>query len=547
MQKPESESLQAHRRVKERISRQSQKSGNPRPIIENANTNGVDKESVLESWERPIPLYRTISADPFPVEVLPPSMGKLVSDISSAINCSRDMVGVTLLTLAGGAIGNARHLAITESHIVSPCLYAVVVAPPGAAKSPPLRLLRQPFDCAECDYRMQWRESLDEWKGQGKDSRDVKPILRRCVVSNVTTESLQCILDENPRGILMIRNELSGLVAGLNQYKNGGDDRQFYLDLWDGTPIVTDRKSDRQREGVPLFVKDAFTAIIGTIQPDVISIMRQDAGRRRTYNDGFLDRFLFAYPENIPAVGEQWREVPSSSLAAWNDAVRALLSLQMLEGEPPRPHLLRLDGEGKRAWQSFTEEVAADLNSDQFPNHLKGPWVKLRAYGARLALILRCLRWACNQTPGEAVDELCEVDGESMEGAASLIRFFQSHARKVYAALGTDLRHAEAVRALKWLGNSLKSLKSLNGFRIIKRSDLHAGVWGGSLEVNSVSDIISLLMDHGYLRLQYNEIRKGPGRKPCPVYEIHPSVSDADSDNSDYSENYQTREPGEEG
>ena len=208
-------------------------------------------EARPDAWPDPVPLAETTEAPAFPLDVLPEPMRGLVEEIAWAMSCAPDLAGVALLALAGGAVGNARQLAITDTHFQSACLYAVVVAPPGMTKSPPLRLLRRPLDQAEAHYSKDYRAKMETWKESDKKDRGPRPVQTRCLVGNVTTESLQPILDENPRGVLMIRNELSGLVAGLNQYKQGGDDRQFYLDLWDGTPIINDRKSDRSREGAP--------------------------------------------------------------------------------------------------------------------------------------------------------------------------------------------------------------------------------------------------------------------------------------------------------
>jgi hypothetical protein len=80
-------------------------------------------------------------------------------------------------------------------------------------------------------------------------------------------------------------------------------------------------------------------------------------------------------------------------------------------------------------------------------------------------------------------------------------------------------------------------LNSLKEFQV-KKSDLHAGVWGGSRDVRHVDAVIDVLVRHGYMRLLLTEKREGPGRKPSPIYEIHPSVfSGSVSDNSNYSEN----------
>jgi hypothetical protein len=291
------------------------------------------EQAAPESWDPPTPLGEVPEPDPFPLDVLPAPAKQLVEEIAWAMNCAPDLAALALLSLAGGAIANSRHIAITDTHTQPPCLYAVVIAPPGAVKSPPLRLLRRPFDLMESQFRKAHKAAMEKWREADKEDRGPKPLLKRCLLSNTTTESWKVILDENPRGVLLIRNELSGLVAGLNQYKGGiGDDRQFIIDLWDGTPIIDDRKSDRLREGMPVFVLDAFTGIYGTMQPDVVWSMRSDAGRKRAgVDDGWLDRFLLSFPRDLPSMGEQWRVVSTQTRSAWEDAVNELLSLAMQE------------------------------------------------------------------------------------------------------------------------------------------------------------------------------------------------------------------------
>jgi hypothetical protein len=204
---------------------------------------------------------------------------------------------------------------------------------------------------------------------------------------------------------------------------------------------------------------------------------------------------------------------------------------------------LKLSPDGCTSWQRFTEGIAAEINQEGFPPHLRGPWVKLRAYGARLALILHCLRWAYEQGANGEKGPPDYVDRVSMDGAARLVTYFQSHARKVYAAIDADPRHREAKRALRWVANSVNSVKTVKGYRVVSKRDLHVSVWGGSIDEDEVSNIIALLVRYGWLRPLLEETRKGPGRHPSPRYEIHPSVFPNPSQNSQNC----SREPGQEG
>src|SRR5258708_39062161 len=154
----------------------------------------------------------------------------------------------------------------------------------------------------------------------------------------------------------MVRKELPALVGGLNQYKGGnGHDRQVYLNLWDGDTLTIDRKSDRSRQGGPLYVTDPCTAIVGSIQPDVLGRLRGESVRGvAPPDDGFLDRFVFSYPLELPAVGEQWREVSEEALDAWREMIEKLLGLEMVAEEGrSRPFLIRLSSCGRQEWQRF--------------------------------------------------------------------------------------------------------------------------------------------------------------------------------------------------
>src|SRR5262249_54808662 len=159
---------------------------------------------------------------------------------------------------------NARHLAITTTHTQPPCLYVAAVGPPGGGKTPALKLLRRPFDRAQQAYLDEFHRALAAWEeAEDEQDRGPKPVLRRCIASDITPESLGVALCETPRGVTLLRDDLSGLVAGLNQYRSGkGHARQVSLALWSGDTIVIDRKSDKSRHGAPLYVTAPFTAIV---------------------------------------------------------------------------------------------------------------------------------------------------------------------------------------------------------------------------------------------------------------------------------------------
>src|SRR5262249_32100944 len=156
------------------------------------------------------------------------------------------------------------------------------------------------------------------------------------------------------------------------------------------------------------------------------------------------------------------------------------------EGERSRPFFVRLTECGRRAWQRFTDQHAAEVNVEDFPPHLVGPWSKLRGYGARLALILHYLRLTCGEGDGE------EVDGESVERAARLVDYFKSHLRKVHVLMDADPHVASARRVLRWIQE--------RGIDRFSKRDAFEGLKGTFKKVADLDAVLEVVEKYGYIR-----------------------------------------------
>jgi hypothetical protein len=98
------------------------------------------------------------------------------------------------------------------------------------------------------------------------------------------------------------------------------------------------------------------------------------------------------------------------------------------------------------AWYN---RLVAQMNDDDFPQELFGPYSKLKAHCARFALIIHLLRVAC----GEAGTDQSEgdIEAEDVAGAERLCAYFQGHFGAVYLRL-QQTREDQKVEALvKWM------------------------------------------------------------------------------------------------
>jgi integrase len=89
-----------------------------------------------------------------------------------------------------------------------------------------------------------------------------QPTERRYRVNDATVEKLVELLKDNPRGLLMYRDELFGWLRNLDKIGREGD-RTFFLESWNGNGDYT---QDRIGRGT-IRVKGVCISIFGTIQP----------------------------------------------------------------------------------------------------------------------------------------------------------------------------------------------------------------------------------------------------------------------------------------
>jgi hypothetical protein len=416
------------------------------------------------------------------------------------LNCPHDLVAVPVLSAAGGAVGNSCRLQIHEGQTQGAALFLYIVARPGEGKSPAVELLMDPFLAEQGRRFHEWERKHGDWKAREKKGRGTPPKLSHCFVDDTTLEALMVTLADAPRGVLWYKDEIVSLVTAMDQYKAAGrgHDRQIILKLWAGSPIKIDRKSDPDRP--TLYIPRPFVAIAGGIQPKIIRRLRGSPGS----DDGLFDRFWGSFPQELPVIGEEWRSVSGDAAAAWANAVRSLLSLEMDNG---RPRLLTLNRAGKDAWKQFTDLHAAEMNDD-LPEYLRGLWHKLRGGCGRIALVLHLLDNACRADAGTPFAlEPGEVGAQPVERAAQVVAYLKQHAKKVYAAADMDPRVAVARAILKWAERE--------GLRTFTRRDAGRAARGTAESTEQAGAGVDLLVEHNFARLVPEEPPGGPEGSPA--------------------------------
>jgi hypothetical protein len=457
-----------------------------------------------EPWPPPIPLNETPAPPAFPLDVLPEPLRRFASEAAASVPCPPDYVAVPMLVFAGAAIGASRALEIKHGRTERPCLYAAIVGSPSCGKTPCRTFAARPLHEEQARLYEIFRRERQAHEDGVEDTP--KPKERTLYVSDITVEKLANVLQENPRGVAVDRDELTGWVRSMDQYRSGkGADRQFWLSAWSGDPVSVHRKN---QDAGPVRVAHPFVCVVGGLPPDLLTAMRGE----RAVTDGFMDRILFSYPQEYPAAGETWNCVPEECEEQWRDCLAQLRALEIVDdpARGPRPRFVRLTACGHAAWERFTNRLAADRNSDTTPDCIRAALGKMNSYGARLALIAHYLRLVTGETDGE------DVDGESMDRAAQLVSYFQGHLLRVYAAMDADPRVAAARKLLKWV-------LALDSWQFTRR-DAYRAMRGTCKTVEDINPLLSLLEKHGFIRPQLGNRDAGAGRRASPVYEANPDA-----------------------
>ena len=382
-------------------------------------------------------------APAFPTDALPKSVSRLVKEAAAAIGCPPDAIGLAALTVLGSAIGNARVLQPKKGWTEGATIYAAVIADSGEKKTAAVAIATEPSQKLQNKLNKDHEAKLDEFAREEREHeverKDAakqghpapppprRPVAERTHINDTTVEAAICILKENPRGVLLERDELVGWVKAMDQYKAGGkgSERQFWLSAWSNRPVSVDRKGQPE----PIGVLRPFVGLIGAIQPTVLAELGE--GRE----DGMLERFLFTYPEPLNSLWTE-AEVSEAAEVAYRDLYQQLRTLSMETDElgDPVEVPIAFSPEAKEVFVSAYNGHRLEMATPGFPSHLRSPWSKLEAYIVRLTLIIAACRFV-----EDGVAE--RVEQEDVLRAVLLVEYFKAQARRVFGALhGFDSR-----------------------------------------------------------------------------------------------------------
>ncbi len=339
-------------------------------------------------------------------------------------------------------------------------------------------------------------------KGGGLDLKEP-----RYFTNDPTVEKLGVLLKENPRGMLLYRDELSGWMRSLDKHGREGD-REFYLETWEGGGHHTVDRIGRGTIDTPALCLSVF----GGIQPAKLEKLVSDAIQGGVGDDGMLQRFQLAvYPEKV-----EWANVDRvPNKEAKNCAYRIFESLDRLNpaefgaciDETADIPYLHFSNEAQDLFDSWRSELemrlrASDIGCEAFESHL----AKYRSLMPSLALLFHLIDVSAGLIPPGPIPLA------ATKLAAAWCEFLEQHARKIYAvAMRPDLRAAHA------LADKISKNKIKDGDQI---RNIYRNEWSFLQTKEVVYAGLAVLEECGWARVKSIET----GGRPTDIVRLHPDL-----------------------
>ena len=396
----------------------------------------------------------------FPTHVLGPPLEQFVNETAHSTGVSKSMVAVPMMSVLGGCIGSSVKLQVKKGWTESASIFSLILANSGSGKSPALKAVTAPTKKLTKELREQYlveKSLYEEATKKGKKSNksnksddltdeDIlnmvdeavepqKPAYRRLTVQDTTVEALVPVLQQNPKGLLLVADELSQWASSIGEYKaNGkGGDADKWISLYNSTQIQVDRKSQEE----PLEVDEPHLSLTGGLQPARMDVVFKDEHK----DSGMASRFLMAMPQlnSIP----RWTdaEVSDEVVQEYETLVRTLFGL------PAGTVTLELSPEARDLWIEYYNALASHRETVMFKrgDHYEAAnLAKFQSNAARLAVILHCVEH-CHGGQDITGGMDTQMSGGTMRRALELAEWFRRERTRIKLVL-------EGVTNPKWSG-----------------------------------------------------------------------------------------------
>ncbi|MDH5325332.1 MAG: YfjI family protein [Gammaproteobacteria bacterium] len=495
-----------------------------------------------DPWLDPEPLPQGLppvnELDP---DIIPDALRPRILDISDRLQIPPDFSAAAINVLLGSIIGRQVSMqpkALDHEWLVTPNLWGAIVGRPSVMKSPSITEVMKPLNKLVTEaisehekalgtykveleiYQARQSAQKDQIKRAVKNDEDLshfrnktietadKPVLRRYKSEDPTVEKLGELLLENPNGLLVYRDELTGWLNSLEKQGREGD-RSFYLESWNGTGSFT---VDRIGRGT-LHVPSLCISLLGSIQPGPLGDYIRRAHNGGTGDDGLIQRFqMLVWPDS----SNTWKNV--DRIPDNNELQKTYEIFKRLDNINPMEigavsHFsdsiptLKFSPESQEIFNTWRQKLEKRLRDGTISSSaLEAHLAKYRSLMPSLAMIFHLVEFVSGNTTETNVGENSTIK------AAAWCEYLESHANRLYSSIADP--SMESAREL------LKRIKKHEVANQFTARDIYRNGWTKLSRSADVAAALEVLEDFGWVR---SEVIPTTGRSQNVFY-IHPSL-----------------------
>jgi hypothetical protein len=264
----------------------------------------------------------------------------------------------------------------------------------------------------------------------------------------------------------------------------------------------------------PVRIRQPFLSVLGNITPETLAELGGPRGRA----EEFLGRILFAFPDPRPRARWSDEGIAEDVLGAWAEVVGRLRARPLPGSDAgPQPEIVRFAPDAREAWAAWYDDRADEANAPGFDAADLAVEGKLVDLAGRVALVLHLLHLAADPAR-EQPGPIPPIPRRVAEGAFRLWSYFRSQHRRVHWQLSGGLGNPVARSVVDWVrrgGRAWFSVKELCDD--LRRLSGHPSDRDRALR---------WLEDRHAIRRRAEAAHAEgrPGRKPLPVYDVHPAL-----------------------
>lgn len=504
------------------------------------NRNQSGKSLTTEQWPEPSPLPEGLpTVDCLEPDMIPASIRGWLMDIADRMQIPPDFSAAAAVVALGSIIGRGCGIypKRRDDWLVVPNIWGGVIGRPSLMKTPAVTEAQRHLSRLEVEAREEYLAAehnseidkeitkitkaaiAEEIKKavKAKKEQDVQtareklagvqncePVRQRFQTQDGTTEKIGELLNQNPRGLLINRDELIGWFRSLDRDGREGD-RAFYLEAWNGNRSFTYDRIARGTLDIPALCLSVF----GAITPGPLSSYVYHANRGGNGDDGLLQRFQVMVWPDAPTEWKNIDRFPDSveKNRAWQiyKTLSGPIPCAVKEEGADIP-ALRFTPAGQDIFDTWRNELESRLRSDHgLPPSMESHLTKYRKLMPTLALIFHLVDVVDGKTTG-AVSDVSAVL------AVRWCKYLESHAGRIYGAATMP---------------GMESAKEI--IKHIRRGTVQDGVtvrelWRHGWSRLSTSDEakqgLSVLQDYDWLTIEKTET----GGRSSEIIRINPCI-----------------------